>query len=499
MGIIIRQSLKASFAGYLGTIIGAFNILWLSPKFLTPSQIGLISWIESVGLLVLVLCNWGGANLSDKFFPMFKNAEKKHNGLLLFLFIYSYTCLLFFGLLFYSTQNIWLSYYTENAPENQAYFGYVWLYVIFLLQIMLLESYLRGHLRIALPSFFREVILRILIVISILFYASKYFSFDFLVLIRVFSYGLIGIILWFYIKYLKILYLTFQPKFFTKNKLKEIFTYSTYIMFAGAGSIVVMKIDTIMIPAMLNNSALGIYMIAYFLGSVLDIPRKAIAQISTPIISQAWKENNITLIQKIYQKSALNQLIIACFLFLGIWLNIDNIFMIMPNGKLYLEGKWVVFFIALTRVVDMATGISTEILIQSKYFRFNFWSIIILSILMIFGNTIFIPMYQITGAAFATFLSFALYNLIKFIFLYIKFGFQPFHINSLKVLILSLFIYYTSLFLPIFSSIFLNIFIVSTYITLVYVLVVWFGNFSEDITQIVENILNKCKKIFKNK
>ncbi len=493
MGIIIRQSLKASFAGYLGTAIGAFNILWLSPKFLTPSQIGLISWIESVGLLLLILCNWGGANLSDKFFPMFKDSEKKHNGLLSFLFIYSYACFLFFGLIFYLTQDIWLSYYTENAPENQAYFGYVWLYAIFLLQIMLLESYLRGHLRIAIPSFFREVILRILIIISILFYALHYFSFDFLVLIRVFSYGLIGILLWFYLKNLQILYITFQPTFLTKNRLKEIFTYSTYILFAGAGSIVVMKIDTIMIPAMLNNSALGIYMIAYFLGSVLDIPRKAISQISTPIISQAWKENNLSLIQKIYQKSALNQFIIGCFLFLGIWLNIDNIFMIMPNGKVYMEGKWVVFFIALTRVVDMATGISTEILIQSKYFRFNFWSIIILSILMIIGNYIFIPIYQITGAAFATFLSFVLYNLIKFAFLYAKFGLQPFHINSLKVLLLSIFIYYTSSFLPIFSSTFLNICMRSSYITFMYALVVIFGNFSEDLTQIINNILNKSK------
>lgn len=495
MGIIIRQSLKASLAGYLGTAIGAFNILWLSPKFLTPAQIGLITWIENVGLLLLILCSWGGGNLADRFFPVFKNNDKQNNGLLVFLFVYSYICFLFFGFLFYLTQDIWLSYYADNAPENQMYFGYVWLYAVFLLQMMLLESYLRGYLRIAIPSLFREVVLRVLIIVSVIFYALQLLSFENLVFIRVLFYGLIGILLWFYIRHLKILYLQFHKSFLTKQRLKEISTYGTYILFAGAGTIVVMKIDTVMIPAMLNNTALGIYMIAYFLGSILDIPRKAIAQISTPIIAQAWKENNLQLIQQIYQKSSLNQTIIACFLFLGIWLNIDSVFMIMPNGDVFKEGKWVVFFVALTRVVDMVTGVSSEILIQSKYFRFNFISIIILSILMIIGNYIFIPIYQIVGAAFATFLSFVLYNFIKFLFLWIKFGLQPFHFNNIKVLFLSIFIYYTSLFLPIFSNTFLTIFIVSSYITLIYIIGVYFGHLSKDINQIANHFLKSIKLI----
>jgi O-antigen/teichoic acid export membrane protein len=491
MGIIIRQSIKASFAGYIGTVVGAFNILWLSPKFLTKSQIGLINWIESIGLLLLVLSCWGATNLSDRFFPTFQNHEKKHNGFLIFLFLYGYVAFLCLGTIFYFTHDFWLGLYENNAPENKAYIFYVFLYAGLLLQLMLLEGYARGHLRIAIPAFFRDVILRILIIISVVLFAYKYYSFDILVLLRVFLYGFVGILMWLYLKKLDILYLKLDFEFITGKRWKEIFIYGTYIFLAGAGSLVVMKIDVVMIPAMLNNEALGIYTIAYFLGSVIEIPRKAIAQISTPIISQAWKENNLENIKNVYQKSALNQSIIGCFLFLGIWLNIDSIFLIMPNGQGFAEGKWVVFFIALTRLLDMATGVSTEILLQSKYFRFNFWLIILLALIMIVGNYFLIPIYQIDGAALATFLSFFLYNFIKFIFIWVKFNLQPFNFNILKVFILSGFIALSISFLPLWNNVWLNIIQNSIYITLIFSLGVFVGKLSPDITNLIKLSLKK--------
>ena len=43
MGIIIRQGIQTSIISYAGVAIGAFNVLWLFPKFLGAGEIGLIT------------------------------------------------------------------------------------------------------------------------------------------------------------------------------------------------------------------------------------------------------------------------------------------------------------------------------------------------------------------------------------------------------------------------------------------------------------------------
>jgi len=58
-------------------------------------------------------------------------------------------------------------------------------------------------------------------------------------------------------------------------------------------------------------------------------------------------------------------------LFLGIWCNIDSIFELIPNGEIYSPGKWVVFYIGLSKLFDMATGVNQEIVGTSKYYKID--------------------------------------------------------------------------------------------------------------------------------
>lgn len=122
----------------------------------------------------------------------------------------------------------------------------------------------------------------------------------------------------------------------------------------------------------------GIYSIAALIGANIAIPLTAITSIAAPIITKAWGDNNMEEIEMIYKKSSINSLIIGCFLFLCIWLCLDDLFKIMPKGNEMISAKYVVFWIGMSKLFDMATGVNDIITGYSKYYRFNFYTLIIL-------------------------------------------------------------------------------------------------------------------------
>ena len=85
------------------------------------------------------------------------------------------------------------------------------------------------------------------------------------------------------------------------------------------------------------------------MGLMIAIPRNVIAAISTPLLAQAWKRNDISQIEEIYKKSSLNLLIVGCFLFLLIWCNLDFIYQIIPRHEVYETGKWVVLMVLFSQ------------------------------------------------------------------------------------------------------------------------------------------------------
>jgi O-antigen/teichoic acid export membrane protein len=130
-------------------------------------------------------------------------------------------------------------------------------------------------------------------------------------------------------------------------------------------------------------------------------------------------------VKKLYEQTAINQLIIGALLLLGIWSNLSNIYHFVPNGKLYEQGFYVVLFIGLGKLSDMLFGANGEIIVMSKYYKFNVLAVLILAMMTIALNLVLIPEYGIQGAAIASFLAMFLFNLIKYLFVWIKFGLQP--------------------------------------------------------------------------
>ena len=188
MGIIIRQSFKATIVNYIGMLLGAFNIIILFPLVLTSTEIGLIRLLFDVALLFATFAQLGISVTMVRFFPYFKNDEKKHNGFFFFTiaqpligFITTCTLVLVF-------KEAIISKYSANSPLFVDYFYWLFPLAFFTLFLIYFETVSSLVSRIVVPKLIREVVVRILVILSLFVFYFGWISFSTLVIFQISIY-----------------------------------------------------------------------------------------------------------------------------------------------------------------------------------------------------------------------------------------------------------------------------------------------------------------------
>lgn len=212
-------------------------------------------------------------------------------------------------------------------------------------------------------------------------------------------------------------------------------------------------------------------------------------------MSDAYKKNDLDTVKTIYQKSAINQFIIAVLIFLGLAINLDNIFEIIP--KRFEPGRYVILLIALTNVVRMASGTDMSVIAYSKYFKITTVLLTTFLITLVTLNIAFIPSMGIIGAALASLLAASFFTLMKVSFIYWKFKFQPYNYHYLLILAFSAIIYFLITLIPPLPHFIIDIIVRSSIAVIVYSLFIYLGKFSEDINQSADNLVKRLFKLFK--
>ena len=165
---------------------------------------------------------------------------------------------------------------------------------------------------------------------------------------------------------------------FNEIESKKLLIFGLYVLAGGASAMLVSKVDMVMIGKLMDYKAVAFYTVAFFIGNVIRVPGKAIGSIATPILAKAWEKNNINEIKDIYVKSSINQILFGGLIFLGVWLNIDDGLSLLPLK--FQGGKLVILFIALSQLFNMVTGSNGIIIINSKYYKFDLYSNLILTL-----------------------------------------------------------------------------------------------------------------------
>jgi hypothetical protein len=178
---------------------------------------------------------------------------------------------------------------------------------------------------------------------------------------------------------------------------------------------------------------------------------------------------------------------VGCLLFIGIWINIDNILEIVSDR--FVDGKYVVFFIGLGHVIQMISGVSGVIIQSSSYYKMQTVFMVMYGLLVILTNVIMIPIWGITGAAVASLTATFFFNLSKYLFLLKKYKFQPFNYRYFMVMLVAAAAYYAGTLLPKMDWFVFDIAIRSAIVGGVYLLLSFAFGISKDFNQFVKKAI----------
>lgn len=487
MGVIKHQAIKGSVWSYLGVVIGFVNLVVLSQEFMTTEQIGLTQILVSIATILSQVGTLGMANVAIRLFPHFRNDQNKHNGFIgLSIWIGFAGFLIMFLIAYLGEDKIVASNSAKSSLLISNYF-YTFPLIFFMLFFTLFDTYNRMLLNAVLGTFLKEFVLRIANTILIILFIFKIINFDCYVLGYVASQGIPTLVLGIILALKGQLTLKINSSFLNRKLKLEIFDIALFGILSGLSSMVMQNVDRIMVNHFVGLDAVGIYSIAFFFGTLILIPQRAISNISTTVIANSWKLNDIETIKTVYKKSSISQLLIGVLLFVGIWGNIDNVFILLKDE--YAAGKWVIFFISLSNLIIVYLGNSYYILITSSKYRVAMWFIVMLILLVILTNFIFIQLWGISGAAFASFLSMALYQLGMSCYVFLKFKIVPDFRNAILIILVGIMAYSIVYFFPAISNFWIDIVVRSLFILLLYCIPLYFLRVSVDVNQKVEDTI----------
>ncbi len=491
MGIVRKQGILTTIIAYVGIALGMFIVLYFLPKHFSPEEVGIRNLIFDVALVLAQLFALGTGSAFIKFYPTIKEKEKKRNSLLLFCLGFPIITLFILLLLYFSPFDLVKTVFHENAAAIIPYFKYCVILGFIMTYTFLFEYYARLNNSFILAKANREISFRVFSILLIVLYGVDFINFNQFWVAALSFYILIFTINVIHVNSLESLTLKIDPNFFKLESIKPIVNFSLFAVLTGGTSLLILKFDSVMVASMIGLESTAIYTTAIFITTVIETPRKSLAQVIGPLLSTSFAKNDFDTIDAIYKKTSVNQVIIGGAIFSLIWLNIDYLFILMPKGEIFSAGKFVVLILGLTKMVDMISSCNTAIIAYSKTYRFNLYAIIFLLLITVTLNYILIPIYQIEGAALATLISISSFNLVQTTFVYTSLKLNPFH----KKLILPSMTFGVLLLLSYINikltNPFLGIILNSSIVSIVYLALIMLTDSADDLKDLIKKTLTR--------
>ena len=342
-------------------------------------------------------------------------------------------------------------------------------------------SWVRVKLKSVFGNFLKELYPRLLVTFLLISYTLDYLDFENFILYLIYGY---------YLRLLIVMVYSFiinKPKisFYFKNDFKEILRYSFLILLSGAASSIILDIDKSMLSSILTVENVAYYSVAIFIAAVIEIPGRAMFQILSPIVAEVINKNNKKKLKYLLKKSSTNLVLVSSLFFLIINLNLND-FYEMLNQEGYNKGIPIVIIVSFAKLYSMSIGCVNNIISNSKYYYYIFWFSIISSVLAVVLNLYLIQDYGIIGAAYATFLVILIMNSLKLYLVNIKFKIHPYSYDTIKIIILTTFIYIIFNNLKLTFEPVISIAVKSALILILYTLAAYIFKLSDDVNIFID-------------
>ncbi len=491
MGIIKKQSIQGSIITYIAVFIGFINTAILLPKLQTE-VVGLISVLISYTVIITQFASLGFGTVNSRMFPYFRNKANNHNG---FMFIAFWVGIIGILLSFIVIFIIKYILHKTRQPDDLflSYLLYLLPLVFFYRFLNLFDNYYKVNYQSVRGIFLREIVLRSAILLVVALMVLDYFKLNTFILLYVIAFSLPSIIFLFLIVKEKHLVLKPQLGFVTKELRNTMISVGIFGLLSGTTGIIAVNIDKIMIESILGLSETGVYAIAFYFGMIISIPSRSLLRITSAVIAESSKNNDIVSIKSVYEKSTITQFAIGALLFLGIFINLDNIFILLSEN--YATGRLVIVFIGIAFLSDMLVGTSGQIISFSKQYKLQTYLMVFYVAAIIIGNALLIPKYGIIGAAIATLIAKLLFNISKVITVYLLFRLFPYNIKFIMVALISFLLLFVNQFIWIQDNYLLDIAIRSSIVGISFIVIIYLLNISVDINETINNVMKKVLRV----
>ena len=475
--------------------VGYVNALYMRAEYFTLDQIGLFTLITSNAMIVSPFASLGMGSSFLKFFSSFDHKDR--NRFFSFLFLITIAGILFTAGIGFILRNILIERYQETAPEYINYLSITGIVIISNSLFELFMNYSRTILRVVFPVFIRELFLKVGSFSLVLGYALNWWDFDGAIYGLGISFGLAFIFLFLQLTIVHKFQFHFDFKIISKKIKGEVAKFASYSMLLAGSFAFINNISYDQLTVILGSEASGIFNTCFFIAIIIELPRRNMANIISPILSEEMEKNNLKEVENLYKKSSITMSIIGALLFIGITTNLDDLFSYIPKGESFRIGFWAVVGVGIAKMLVMVSSFAGEIINFSTRYIFNLYSQLIAAVVLLTLNAFLIPLYGISGVALSYLTAVSVQLCFRGLFIWKKFKIHPFTNTHLKLLFFSILLWIGVYFFDLQIHPVLNILIRSTVTTIVFTVVIYKMKISKDINMLINSILIKMSSYIK--
>lgn len=446
MGEIRRQTILSSIVIYIGFVIGFINtFLYVKHGTFTTVEYGLTRLFTDIGITFFSFASLGVTSYIYKFQPFYKqNLSKKENdqAALCLLIISAGFILVVIGSIIFKP--LFIQKFIARSPLLINYYYWILPFSLGLLFFTTFEAFAWFAGKSIFTNFLKETGIRIFQTIIIIAFIIGWITFDTFIKIFSLCYITVAAVLIINLVYTNEIQFNFNISRVTKKFSKKIVWLMMLIYGSFIVNTVAQYIDSIVIASVSENglSDVAIYTLAAFIAATIQVPQRSIVSAVVPVLSNSWKTKNFQEISRIYTRTSINLLLPALFIFSIIWLNVNDIFTVFDINRNYEAGKTVILILGISKIIDAGTGVNSQIIGTSNFWRFEVLTGVLLLAISIPLNYFLVKAYGINGSALSNLIAFSIYNFIRLFFIWRNFKMQPFSSNTILAVVITIVLYF---------------------------------------------------------
>ncbi len=483
MGIVLKQSFRNTLVIYLGFIVGGANAIILYPRILEGDYYGIVVFLLSASNIIMPLTALGVHHTIVKFFSSYTVKEEKDRFLSIVIFLPLLVAIPIGFLVSEFYEQIGMHISKEN-PILKDYTSVIFIVAIACTYFEVFYSWVKVQMQSVFGNILKEFWNRAIVFILLIGVSFDLLTKPQFIYFLTGAYVLRAVVMMIYAFWL------YLPKFSFRlpKNAKEVFRYSLYMVLAGSAGAILLDIDKVMIPGKESVQLAAYYAVAVFIGTVIEAPGRAMAQILHPITSKTLNDNNIKEVENLYKKSSINLFIISGLFFLLVNCGVHELFKLMPD-KGYAGGEWVVLMVSGAKMFTMFLGNNGAIINNSKFYRVALPLSLGMAISVYFLNVWLFEVYGTDGLALATLLVIFTFNCVKLIIVKYKLNMSPLTDKSFKVFLLISILFFSFYFWNFGFHPLINIILKSGLILILFIILTVRLKLSSDINRLISRFV----------